>query len=178
MKLSVCLGILFIYMSAPLFSQDNPELLVKGYGSIFQVPEATVIPDSTMAYKIAIDFHMTPADGKEINFSLDRVARAINLHHSGGVPHNHLDVQVVAYSKGIHTFLSNEAHNQKFGVDNPNHELIEKLHELGVKMVVCGQSIRYQGVDHTELNPYVDVATSYITALTTFQQKGYVILHF
>jgi intracellular sulfur oxidation DsrE/DsrF family protein len=179
MKTSINLVILlFVISSAELYGQHNQEPLIEAYGSIFDVPEATVRPDSSMIYKIAIDFYSSPKDRRDINFSLDRVARAMNLHHSGGVTQEHLDVKVIAYSNGVSAFLSDEAHKKRFGKDNPNSELIERLNKVGVQMVVCGQSIRKEGFDYTELNPHVEVATSYITALTTYQQLGYVLLHF
>jgi intracellular sulfur oxidation DsrE/DsrF family protein len=63
-------------------------------------------------------------------------------------------------------------------VDNPNLKLYDELQKAGVKMFVCGQSIINRKVDRTKQVPQVQIATSMLTTLTTYQLKGYAYLKF
>ena len=161
-----------------LYAQTVEHPLIENFGAMYDIPEATQKPNPDIQYKIAVDFSRGSKGGKDINFSLDRVAKTMNLHYAGGVPEENMDVRVIAYAGGVRAFLSDEAHKKKHGKTNPNSELIEKLNDLGVTMMVCGQSLRLAEIDESELHPHVEVATSYITETTTAQLDGYVILHF
>lgn len=176
MKILLTLSLLCFGFS--LFAQPQEFPMVEEYGAIFLVPEASQTPDSSLVYKIIIDIPKSPKGGKDINFSLDRVARTLNLHRAGGVTEENLEVRVIGYAAGVHAFLSDEAHEDKYGKPNPNTALLDKLDALNITLMVCGQSIRYADIDATELNSNVQVATSYITAMTTAQLEGFVTLHF
>jgi len=72
--------------------------------------------------------------------------------------------------------LTQDAHQTRYFSDNPNYELLLKLHDAGVKIYVCGQTIRFRGVDRKELAAPVKVVLSAMTMLTVLQSEGYALL--
>ena len=61
---------------------------------------------------------------------------------------------------------------------NPHTPLIEELVNYGVKVVVCGQSLVKRKISKEMLIPGIEVATSALTTLTTYQLQGYALLRF
>jgi intracellular sulfur oxidation DsrE/DsrF family protein len=74
--------------------------------------------------------------------------------------------------------MHDEAYEGRFGVQNPNTELISALADVGVIITVCGQSMISREVPAASLNERVQVATSMLTTVTTYHQKGYTLLRF
>ena len=67
---------------------------------------------------------------------------------------------------------------RKFGIDNPNIDLIKELKDSGVKLTVCGQSLIARDVKPDEVVEEVEIATSMLTVVTTYQLLGYAVLKF
>ena len=170
--------ILFFLAVISASAQDAQYPVIKGYGGIYDITNADVRPDPNLQYKIAIDLYNSPTSREDVNYYLERVARLINLHVIGGVPRENLQIAVVAHGGATYSMLGNEAHDTRFGNENPNSELINALHEAGVEFMVCGQSILGRNIDKSQLHPHVQVATSMLTAFTTLQLNGYAILQF
>ena len=173
-------SVLFIVgaLSFNAYSQKQVNPIIEGYGSIFDAPHATELPDPNMEYNIVIDV-ATGSDDKTAPFySLINVARLLNLHAMGGVPKENLHVVLAIHGGAVWSTLDNETYKERFETDNPHLELFEKLQAAGVKMVVCSQSLMGRKLDHEKLAPGLEVATSMLSTLTTYQLKGYAALKF
>ena len=82
-----------------------------------------------------------------------------------------LDVQ---NTEATNSVINNEAYRDKYdGKDNPYIPLYEQLAANGVEVIVCGQSLNLYGHDKSKVIPQVKVATSALTAVSTFQLRGY-----
>ena len=68
------------------FAQIPQFPIVKGFGGIYEIPEATERPDPNGEYKIIIDLVSAADDYGQINRMVDNVARMVNLHGIAGVP--------------------------------------------------------------------------------------------
>ncbi len=141
-------------------------------------PHATEKPDPTMEYKIVIDVATGSSDPSEAMYSLVNVARLLNLHAMGGVPKENMHVVLAIHGGAIWSTLDNERYHEKYEVDNPHLSLFKELQEAGVKIFTCSQSLMGRNIDHTKLAPGIQVATSMLTTLTTYQLKGYAALKF
>lgn len=163
----------------PLFTsaQELVSPLVSDYGLIYNI-RGSVKPDPSISYQIVADVSTKSGKAKYINQGLYNLARLVNLHIAGGVDPSKL--QVVAAIHGGATFatLDNNGYNEKYGMDNPNIELIQQLKDAGVQLFVCGQSlvIRNDGLEN--VNPQVDISLSAMTIVTEYQAKGYGLLKF
>jgi intracellular sulfur oxidation DsrE/DsrF family protein len=107
------------------------------------------------------------------NFSATNVARLINLHAVGGVKPENLKVAVVIHAKATNSVVNNEAYQKRFEVDSPYIKLYEELSAAGVELIVCGQSLTMFGNERENVIPQIKVATSALTAISTYQLKGY-----
>jgi len=154
----------------------NP--IIKGFGAIGDAPEATEKPDPNMDYKIIVDLMTGEEDKSELSFSLNNVARLINLHAMGGVPKEKITVVVAIHGSAIWSAMNNETHKKAFGVENPNTPLFKELINSGVKILVCSQSMFKRKIAADELVPDLEVATSALTVISTYQLKGYAIIRF
>ena len=117
------------------------------------------------------------ADGPEaLSRKLDQVARYLNVHAQNGIPRENMDVAVVIYAQALKTALDNDAYRERFGIDNPNYELITALGNAGVAIFACGQSMGKQEIMKSDLASPVKVGLSAMTVLVDLQQKGYALM--
>ncbi|MCA6073453.1 DsrE family protein [Fulvivirga sedimenti] len=170
--------VLALIVVFPLSAQDREYPVIKDFGGIYDIKDADVKPDPELMYNIVIDLGSTSNEKKYADYYLERVARMMNLHVIGGVNPSNLNVVVVLHANAVNTLLNHQSYNQKFGSNNPNIELLERLHEAGAEIVVCGQSLIGRNIRESEIYPEVKIATSMLTAVTTLQLKGYALLQF
>ncbi|NVK85802.1 MAG: DsrE family protein [Cytophagia bacterium] len=157
-------------------SQDrkwaNP--IIKDYGRILDLEDVDVKPDPDMEYKILIEEVFKMDNPARANFSATNVARLINLHAVGGVKKENLKVALVIHGPATSSVINNEAYKTKYDdKDSPYIKLYEDLAASGVEIIVCGQSLEMGGYKKADVIPQVKVATSALTAVTTYQLKGY-----
>lgn len=169
---------LFLFLAAQLQAQTAQYPIVKGFGGIYEIPEATERPDPSLEYKIIVDLSTAAENDREISRWVDNVARLINLHGLAGVPKDRITVKVIIHGGAIFTLLNDENYKKKFEVDNPNLKVFEALKASGVDIMVCGQSLLARNLKVADLWPGVRVAHSALTTITTYVPQGYVLLKF
>ena len=174
---NVLVGIFFLGLSTT-YAQEMIHPIIKGYGGIMDAPHATERPDVQMDYNIVIDIASGSNNPKEPFYSLINVARLLNLHAMGGVPQENLNVAIVIHAGAVWSVLDNESYREKYEVDNPHLPLFKELKQAGVEIFVCAQSLMGRSLDHEKIADEVDVATSMLTVMTTYQLKGYAALKF
>ncbi|WP_026950450.1 DsrE family protein [Algoriphagus mannitolivorans] len=173
-----CVFLLFLVVSSLSFSQTPQFPIVKGYGGIYEIPEATERPDPSKEYKIIVDLTSAAEDNKQISRWVDNVARMMNLHGLAGVSKENLKVKVIIHGGAIYTLLTDENYKKRYEVDNPNIKVLEALKEGGADIMVCGQSLIARNLKQEDLWPGVRIAHSALTTITTYVPQGYVLLKF
>ncbi len=173
----VCFFIAFFF-SFGAVAQEAHYPIVKNHGGIFDIPEATEFPNPDLKYKIVIDLKEGADGHKSINSSLNNVARIANLHAMGGVPKENIDIIVVVHGGATISLLSDISHENRYGTVNPNTDLISSLLEGGIRIFVCGQSLRARKIDSRELAPGINISLSAVTLVTTYQLNGYALLSY
>jgi intracellular sulfur oxidation DsrE/DsrF family protein len=174
--LPVCLA--FVLISATTFAQSRVNPVIKSSGGIFEIPYAEERPDPSLVYNIVVEVERASEKPDTINWALNNVARMINLHAVGGVPHKNMNVILAIHGGATYTVMNNDAYRMKYKVDNPNLKLYKELADAGVKIFVCGQSLIGRDVDRMKMVPEVKVSVSMLTVLTTYQMKGFAVLRF
>jgi intracellular sulfur oxidation DsrE/DsrF family protein len=169
--------VLFGFISASALAEDakwiNPT--IADYGAVVSLPDAAMQPSKDAEYKVV--FNVTAGgDSDKVNTGLDRVARAVNIFTSAGVPASHLHFVAVVHGPATPSILDNEHYRQKFNVDNPNVKLISELSKAGVKVVVCGQALAHNKFPHDWVNREVELTLAAISDVIILQQQGYVLL--
>jgi intracellular sulfur oxidation DsrE/DsrF family protein len=96
------------------------------------------------------------------------------MHVAHGVPAADIRIAVVVHGSAVRDVSGERIYSAEHGdTRNANAALIEILQEFGVRIIVCGQSAAWYGVDNDGLLPGVDMALSAMTAHALLQQDGY-----
>ena len=159
-------------------AQERINPVVPGFGGIYAIPEATVRPDSTIQYKIVVDVKTGGKKPSDYSFGLHNVARMLNLHEAGGGFNDQMEVVLAIHGDATYAVLDNSAYKRKFGVDNPNIDLIRELKVSGVQLTVCGQSLIARKIEPITVLDEIEIATSMLTTVATCQMKGFAVFQF
>ena len=150
--------------------------IFKDYGPVYNIKDLTVPLKSNFKYKVLFDISKGPDENDSLNRPIESVARFINMHVLHGVKLQDIDIAVVLHGKASRAGLNHEAYEQRYLVNNPNIDLINKLAAKGVKFYQCGQSAYYQQIKTSDLIPEVGMALSALTMLTQLQTDGYQLI--
>ncbi len=148
---------------------SNP--VVKRYGKVVQLPNAAQQPRD--GSKICVDVTKGGEPG-ELNSAIEKVAKFVNIYHGAGKRPAELRLAVVLHGDATLAALNGDVYAKRFGTsENPNFDCLHELHEAGVEIYVCGQSLISQGAQPDDVVVFVDVAVSALTALANLQADGY-----
>lgn len=159
-------------LANPLAASGAGSPAIDGYGDVVPMPDAAMQPDPKGEYKTVFDV-TKGAEMRGVNASLFRVARAVNVFTSAGVPLAHLHFVAVISGPATPAVLDNEHYRAKFGKDNPNLDLIAKLKAAGVDVQVCGQALHGMHLDPAWVDPNVTLTLSALSDNIIYGNRGY-----
>ncbi|HTH56997.1 MAG TPA: DsrE family protein [Cyclobacteriaceae bacterium] len=141
------------------------------------------LPDPTLEYNMVFDFTAIPTvgenkfkmDSTEVNWGLTDIGRIYNLHVAAGIPKEKIHFVVAVHAFAARSFLKNDEYKKRFKIDNPNLSIIDELDKVGVKFLVCGQSLSWMGDKKEMLLPQAKVSLTAQTTLSSYQLKGYAL---
>jgi intracellular sulfur oxidation DsrE/DsrF family protein len=110
------------------------------------------------------------------NRGLELTARLANLMGLAGVPASHVHLAVVAHDQALDAMLDDAAYKAIHGINNPNGALLHALHQAGVELLVCGQTMAHRHLQASQLAPDIRVSLSALTTVLVYQQRGYSVL--
>jgi intracellular sulfur oxidation DsrE/DsrF family protein len=148
---------------------------IEGFGPTYPIDDRDVPLREDFVYNAVFDAAANP-DETKLNTGLVSVARYLNMHARNGVSLENMNVAVVAHGPALKTLLSDDSYSSRFGIDNPNTELVRRLHAAGVSFYVCGQSLMFGGFGIEELVGPAKVGLSAMTMMTELQSDGYALL--
>jgi intracellular sulfur oxidation DsrE/DsrF family protein len=156
---------------------EYPYIKGSKWSGIIPVADPTEIPDPNREYKLLFGITAKNADSlaKEINKSLDEVARVLNLHVASGIAPKKITPVILVYGPGLEALMNNESYHQKHSVDNPNIKLIRDIENAGGKFIACGQAMAFADVKREQLLPEVKITLTAQTVLSNYQLQGYVL---
>ncbi len=166
----------FAIVNLTFAQKVNP--VIPSYGGIHEIPEATVLPDYEGPYNIVVDIYSGAQDPSQISPGLNNVARMLNLHAVGGAAPDKMNVVLAVHAGATYALLTDTAYQKRYDTANPNRLLIKELGEAGVKIAICGQSMKGRNVAPGELLEEVEIATSMLTTVSTYQLRGYAFFKF
>jgi intracellular sulfur oxidation DsrE/DsrF family protein len=177
----IILFLCILFTSTVVFGQmEHPKVnpVIKDYGAVYHLPNAAHKPDPNINYKILVELQENASKPDSLNEWLEAIATLINLHAAEGVPKENIHVVVVLRKMATYAVFGNEMYKEKFKVDNPNLKLIKELHDAGTEFYVCGQTLTKRNISESKLVPEAKVASSGLTAITTYQLQGYTMIKF
>ena len=149
---------------------------IKSGGAAFSVPNRTVPLIEDHHYRVVYDVSRTSSDASDGSVHLELASRFLNMHAQNGVPLEKMDIAVVVYAGAAKVALSDEEYLARYGVRNPNSEVISELAAAGVRFYACGQSMAKQDMVNDDLSEPFEVGLSAMTVLVTLQQQGFVAI--
>ena len=152
-------------------TQTGP--IIQDYGAVWEIENPDFAMDKSQEFKVVFDVKVGPESDTEVNRNLNTVARFLNMHAQHGVPTSQLKAALIVHGTAARNLLTDEGHQQRYGVPNPNRELVEQLMEANVEVIMCGQSSKTRDLPKEELIPGVKIALSAMTANIQLQNQGY-----
>lgn len=152
--------------------------IISDYGKVWNIDTPDYLTDSTKFYKAVFDIMDSPESHQQLNPAIETVARYLNMHARAGVPITHIQAAMVIHNKASKDVMSDDAYGARYGMNNPNSDLLNQLSKAGVEIVFCGQSSLSRDIPRNSLIPSVQVALSAMTALIQLQDDGYRLIKF
>ena len=166
-------GAIALVLAGAAFAEE--EMLVPGFPAGRDLPGAELAPDPGTEYKVMFDLVMTDEDLDDPYPMLAPIAIYLNTLGKFGVPAENRKISVVLHRGSGLIGLKNEAFKARHdGKDNPNIELIRKLHAAGVTFHQCGQGVLAREIDPDELLDEIQVDYWALTTLIELGRQGYV----
>lgn len=144
---------------------------------VMPIENAAMPYDPTLDYKIAIDVYGTVKDSTKMHSAFTEIARTYNLHIANGVPADKIEIVAVIHGGMSLAASTNVAYQEKYGIDNPNILAIKELEKVGVKFLMCGQSMSFWNIPAESITPEVKIAISAKTSFVMLDQMGFSYLN-
>lgn len=164
----------------PVPSRENVATLkytnpaITKYGKVVHLPSAAQQPRD--GSKIVVDVTKGGKPG-ELNAAIEKVARFVNIYRGAGKTPAEVDIAVVLHGDATLTVLNVDAYSIRFATTgNPNLDCLHELHDAGVEILVCGQSLLSEGAKPENVVVFVDVAVSALTSLINLQADGFALV--
>jgi len=101
-----------------------------------------------------------------------------NAFTATGVPLSSAKFAVVFHGPAINGILGNVHYRAKYGVANPNLNVLAELKKAGLEIFVCGQNLVRGNIDPKIISPDMAVASAAAIVLMTYQNDGYALMSF
>jgi len=153
-------------------------IIIKNFGETFNVESLDIKTNTSEEFKVIFDVSQSSKDKSVINKHIVTAARFLNMHANEGMKKEQLKVAMTIHGGAWQDVLDNKTYKEKYGVDNPNLELINELTEAGAEIIICGQTASFRGITKDNANPNVKFALSAMTALIQYQKNSYTFIKF
>ena len=169
---------LIFLLAVGLFNTVNAdEMLIEGYDVGMDYPGAHLTPDSDTEYKVVFDMVVEDDNLDDPYPMLPLIARYVNTLGKLGVPAENRKIAIVMHRGSGLIGLKNEEFKARHnGRDNPNIDLIRKLHAAGVEFHLCGQGVLAREIEEDDLLDEIQIDFWALTTLVELGRQGYVIL--
>ncbi|WGK64804.1 DsrE family protein [Croceiramulus getboli] len=182
MKLIHYLPVLFfVFMvSQNLSGQEEPQsgTIITEFGATYPVPAPDLVTNRSLDFFAVFDVSKAPEDPAVVNPYINTVARFLNMHDRAGISNEQLKAALVLHGPAAYGVLNHEEYRKRYGVDNPNLELLQALHQAEVPVILCGQTASSRGIAPNHRLDEVQIALSAMTALIQLQKEGYTLISF
>jgi len=156
----------------------TPGHVISDFGKTYEVVHPDFKTDTTAIFKVIFDIAKAPENPSASNPYIETMARFLNMHEKAGVPLSHINIRAAIHGQAAYSLLTNELYKEKYGVDNPNIELLMALKEANVSLILCGQTAGARNITKERRLEIIDVGLSAMTVLSQSQMEGYTLIAF
>jgi intracellular sulfur oxidation DsrE/DsrF family protein len=155
--------------------EAEENLPVPGYDAGRNLPGALLPPDPNVEYKVVFDLTKKDDDLDDPYPMLPLIAMYVNTLARFDVPPENRKIAVVLHQgSGLIGLRNEEFKARNDGHDNPNIELIKKLHTAGVTFHQCGLGVAAREIDHADIMDEIQIDYWALTTLIELGRQGYV----
>lgn len=152
--------------------------IINGFGKVFEVADQDFNYDVSADFKAVFDVGYSPKENNKSNASIETGARFLNMHAQSGMSKKQLHVALVIHGAAAKDILTDAAYKERYGIKNPNLELINALIDADVQIILCGQTASHRKIKKTEMINGVQLSLSAMTALVQLQNEDYRLIKF
>ncbi len=152
--------------------------IIADYGKVWKINNQDYKITKDQELKVVFDIMNSPEDTSSLNRSIETAARFLNMHAQSGVSPENMKIALVVHNKASKDISTNKAYKERYGVENPNAEMVEQLMGAGVAFIFCGQSSLSRDFPIEETISGVQLSLSAMTALIQLQNDGYRLIKF
>jgi intracellular sulfur oxidation DsrE/DsrF family protein len=142
------------------------------------IQNAALTPQPSSTYRAIFDATRAADQPAQLVPALNMVASELNALGVAGTPLRNAKFVVVFHGEAMNGILDDVHYKAKFGVANPNLNVLAELKKAGVELFVCGQNLAFEKIDPKTLTHDVTVASDALLVLMTYQNKGYALMSF
>jgi intracellular sulfur oxidation DsrE/DsrF family protein len=143
------------------------------------VPGATKLASKKRVYRVVFDARHGADKPDELVPAINMASSEINTLAAHGVPRKNVKFVIVFHTAPANDGLLDNAHYRaKFGIDNPNLNVLAELKAAGVGLYVCGQELLADKVPMNAVSHDVTVVEDGLVTSIEFQNDGYAHLSF
>jgi len=161
----------------PQWGAPAAPLIPEANGYIY-IPNAAVRPDKNRTYRAIFDATGAAKEPTQLVPALNMAGAGLNALATNDVPLRNAKFAVVFHGLAINGILDDAHYRAKYGVANPNLNVLAELKKAGVEIFVCGQNLARENIDPKILSPDVTVASAASIVLMTYQNDGYALMSF
>lgn len=172
----LALFILFTLLATAQQKTTGP--IIKDYGAVWGIDSLDYKVNSVGEFKVVFDIMNSPDAPSALNRRIETAARFLNMHAQNGVANEQMKVALVVHNIASKDLMNNESYHKKYGIDNPNADMIAQLMDADVEFIFCGQSSMARNITKEELIEGVQLSLSAMTALIQLQNQGYRLIKF
>lgn len=170
--------ILSLPLSAQPLSESRAGPVIDDFGPVYPVDAPDFATPVGEEYRVVFEVAQGAGDPSEVNPRIETLARFLNMHAQAGVDPRKMHLALVLHGSAGKEALNDAGYRERLGMENPNLPLLEALAEAGVQIVLCGQTQQHRGLPRERLAEPVRVALSAMTALLSYQRRGYGLIVF
>jgi intracellular sulfur oxidation DsrE/DsrF family protein len=167
---------LALFLLAPTLSAQEaavPGPVIFSAGAVFPIPDADFSTPPELDYRLAFEVGQASPSPDQLSAAFNSVARFLNMHVRAGVPRENLRAAIVVHGTAGWEILDDQTYRERYGVANPNKDLLVELLDYGVQVILCGQTAASRGIPDQNRIEGVQVALSAMTAFVVLQEQGY-----
>ncbi|MCL6265809.1 DsrE family protein [Flagellimonas myxillae] len=179
MKYNPLAVLIFCFTCIYMNSQEKKAgPVIEEFGPVWAVENPGFETDTKAEFKVVFEIADTPESHTTLNKTIETAARFYNMHAQSGVPVSQLHVALVVHHKASKDIIDQQAYLKRYGVKNPNFDLVKSLLDSGAQVILCGQSSYSRNIPKEDLIPDAQIALSAMTALLQLQNQGYHLIKF
>jgi intracellular sulfur oxidation DsrE/DsrF family protein len=169
-----CLLIVPAALTAQASERPGGSVVTLSNSTYAPVPGMDFPGDDGATYRFAWALASAADSAHQVTGSFRGPARVLNALADDGVSPDRVHLAIVAQGPAAMAMLNNEAYRRLHGIDNPNLPLLRELHENGVLLVVCGQTMVGRRMQRGDFPDFVKVSRAATVARATLAAQGYV----